>query len=110
MPSLEFGRELASRTTKDPKTPQDCILNHATGVTRFLCRSLADVTPDLQHAFWNVSEIDDVASSYRPDHTDASGPMTRGDFQDAVTVSPHDLKCRWHPAQRCRHRRPLTQP
>ena len=27
MPSLEFGRELASRITKDPKTPQDFILN-----------------------------------------------------------------------------------
>ena len=27
MPSLEFGRELASRITKDPKTPQDYILN-----------------------------------------------------------------------------------
>ena len=27
MPSLEFGRELASRISKDPKTPQDFILN-----------------------------------------------------------------------------------
>ena len=27
MPRLEVWRELASRITKDPKTPQDCILN-----------------------------------------------------------------------------------
>lgn len=38
------------------------------------------MTRDLQHTFPDMPGEDGAASSYRPEHADASGPMTGGDF------------------------------